>query len=97
MSEVPLYSVHAARTECTISLSMSDFTLETAPGMPMWWRGGTPYRVHMDVCVPPGLDIGLSGTLDPILVDILSIRCKLGDIRLWVGDSSKFSCLVSLP
>ena len=36
---------------------------------------------------------------------IFNIKCKLGDIRLWVGDSSSrtverlwtFSCLVSLP
>ena len=27
---------------------------------------------------------------------IFSIRCKLGDIRLWVGDLSTSSCLVSL-
>jgi len=27
----------------------------------------------------------------------LSIRCILGDVRLWVGDPSTSSCLVSLP
>ena len=27
----------------------------------------------------------------------LSIRCILGDIRLWVGDTSTSSCLVYLP
>ena len=27
----------------------------------------------------------------------LSIRCILGDIRLWVGDPSASSCVVSLP
>jgi len=32
--------------------------------------------------------------LEPL---ILSIRCILGDIRLWVGDPSTSSCLVSLP
>ena len=28
---------------------------------------------------------------------ILSIRCILGDIRLWVGDTSTSSCRVFLP
>ena len=28
---------------------------------------------------------------------ILSTRCQLGDVRLWEGDPSTFSCLVSRP
>ena len=41
------------------------------------------------VCVSP-----LSGAS---FVDCLSMRCTVGDIRLWVGDPSTFSCHVSLP
>ena len=32
-----------------------------------------------------------------VSITSLSIRCILGDKRLWVGDTSTSSCLVSLP
>ena len=35
--------------------------------------------------------------LPHLLLSYLSIRCMLGDIRLWVGDPSTSSCRVSLP
>ena len=35
-----------------------------------------------------------SGRIKPLLDDFLSIRCILGDMRLWVGDTSTSSCRV---
>ena len=42
----------------------------------------------------PGSGLGLR---HQVKVLNLSMRCLLGDVRLWVGDPSTSSCIVSLP
>ena len=62
-----------------------DFTatqvVQQCPPMPAW--GGSDVYVTVSAV-----------SCAPVAVDFLSIRCTLGDIRLWVGDTSTSSWLV---